>query len=99
VETMCQALVGNYREEHVFALTQALELYDVYQTKVTACDKQIQAVLARLKQTAPHPRTSCFPSGKGLANPMHRRSTPARPSMPSLAWISLRSMVWGPTSR
>ena len=42
VETMCQALVGNYREEHIFALTQALELYDVYQTKVTACDKQIR---------------------------------------------------------
>jgi hypothetical protein len=34
VETVCQALVGNYREEHIFALTQALELYDVYQTKV-----------------------------------------------------------------
>jgi hypothetical protein len=29
VETICQALVGNYRDEHVFALTQALELYDV----------------------------------------------------------------------
>src|ERR1700722_14754328 len=42
VERMGQALVGNYREEHVFALTQALELYDAYQTKVTACDKQIQ---------------------------------------------------------
>src|SRR6201987_3631009 len=28
-ETIRQALVGNYREEHVFALTQALELYDV----------------------------------------------------------------------
>jgi transposase len=55
VETMCQALVGNYREEHVFALTQALELYDAYQTKVTACDKQIQRVLARLKQDAPPP--------------------------------------------
>jgi transposase len=39
VETVCQALVGNYREEHVFALTQALELYDAYQTKVAACDK------------------------------------------------------------
>ena len=49
VETMCQALVGNYREEHVFALTQALELYDVYQTKVMAYDKQIQAILTRLK--------------------------------------------------
>src|SRR6476620_4426592 len=27
VETMCQSLVGNYREEHVFALSQAIELY------------------------------------------------------------------------
>jgi len=79
-ETMCQALVGNYREEHVFALTQALELYDVYQTKVTACDKQIQAILMRLKQTAPSPRTNCFPSAKILANHMRRRSTPARTS-------------------
>ena len=50
VKTMCQALVGNYREEHIFALTQALELYDVYQTKVTTCDEQIQAILTRLKQ-------------------------------------------------
>jgi transposase len=55
VETMCQALIGNYREEHLFALTQALELYDVYQTKVAVCDKQIQAILTRLKQTAPPP--------------------------------------------
>jgi transposase len=55
VETVCQALVGNYREEHVFALAQALELYDVYQTKVTACDKQIEAILQRLKNNAPPP--------------------------------------------
>jgi transposase len=30
VETVCQALIGNYREEHIFALAQAVELYDVY---------------------------------------------------------------------
>jgi transposase len=52
VETVCQALVGNYREEHVFALTQALELYDGYQTKVTACDTQIDVILKRLKKNA-----------------------------------------------
>jgi len=45
VEMVCQALVGNYPEEHVFALTQALELYEVYQTKVTACDEHIEAIL------------------------------------------------------
>ena len=48
-------VIGNYREEHVFALTQALELYDVYQTKVMACDKQIEAILTRLRQAAPRP--------------------------------------------
>ena len=38
VETVRQALVGNVREEHIVALTQALELYDVYQAKVAgAC--------------------------------------------------------------
>lgn len=30
METIRQALVGNDREEHVFALTQAVELYDFY---------------------------------------------------------------------
>ena len=55
VETVCQALIGNYREEHVFALTQALELYDVYQTKVMACDKQIEAILTRLRKAAARP--------------------------------------------
>jgi transposase len=38
-ETISQALVGNDREEHIFALTQALELYDVYQAKVMLCDR------------------------------------------------------------
>jgi transposase len=48
-ETIGAALRGNDREEHIFALTQALELYDVYQTKVADCDVRIRAVLDRLK--------------------------------------------------
>ena len=62
VETVCQALVGNYREEHIFALTQALELYDVYQTKVTGCDKQIEAILNRLKKNAAPPAARLLPA-------------------------------------
>ncbi len=53
VETIRQALVGNDREEHIFALTQAVELYDFYQAKVAECDTRIQAVLERLRQAAP----------------------------------------------
>jgi len=55
VETIRQALVGNDREEHIFALTQALELYDVYQEKVAACDRQIKAILDQLKRSAAPP--------------------------------------------
>jgi hypothetical protein len=66
---MCQALVGNYREEHVFALTQALELYDVYQTKVTACDKQIQVILMRLKQNATPPANKLLPIKRRTRQP------------------------------
>lgn len=54
-ETIRQALTGHYRDEHVFALTQALELYDVYQAKIEACDAQIEAVLARLRASVPRP--------------------------------------------
>ena len=55
VATVRQALVGDIREEHIFALTQALELYDVYQSKVVACDGQIAAILKRLRKAAPPP--------------------------------------------
>ena len=54
-ETVRQALVGNDREEHIFALTQALELYDVYQAKVALCDVRIEAVLKRLRKASSAP--------------------------------------------
>lgn len=33
VETIRHSLIGHYRAEHVFELTQALALYDIYQTQ------------------------------------------------------------------
>ncbi|GAN82193.1 transposase ISPpu9 [Acidocella aminolytica 101 = DSM 11237] len=49
-ETLRAALVGNDRDEHVFALAQALELYDTYQAMMLACDGKLQAVIATLSQ-------------------------------------------------
>jgi transposase len=43
------ALVGNNRHEHVFALCQSLELYDVYQAaKMLKCDRKLKALIAEL---------------------------------------------------
>lgn len=44
-ETVRAALVGNYQPEHVFALTQALALYDFYQARVEECDAEIERAL------------------------------------------------------
>jgi transposase len=41
VQTIAKSLVGNYREEHVFALTQAVELYEFYQAKINECEVAI----------------------------------------------------------
>ena len=47
-ETIEKALTGSYRPEHLFALEQALALYDADHEKVSACDVRIEAVLKEL---------------------------------------------------
>jgi transposase len=43
--TIAAALEGDWREEHLFALEQAVELIDAYQAKIAACDTHIAAHL------------------------------------------------------
>jgi transposase len=51
------ALTGHYRDEHVFVLTQNLELFDMCQTQLAACDTAIEAQLATLTATTAPPPT------------------------------------------
>jgi transposase len=39
--TIAKSLVGNYRAEHLFALRQAVDLYEIYQAKIADCDEAI----------------------------------------------------------
>jgi transposase len=54
-ETVRAALTGHYRPEHIFALRQALELYDVHQAKIAECDTEIETVLRTLNAERPTP--------------------------------------------
>jgi len=57
-ETVQAALVGNYQPEHVFALQQALTLYDFYQARIDECDAAIESVLVTLsteRESPPSP--------------------------------------------
>src|SRR6516164_8067670 len=43
---IARALQGNWREEHLFALEQALELFQAYQRLLRECDAKLEAHLA-----------------------------------------------------
>src|SRR5207249_8592453 len=38
-ETIAKSLVGNFRDEHMFALKQAVELYQTYQAMIAECEQ------------------------------------------------------------
>jgi transposase len=48
-DEIAQALTGNYRAEHVFALKQALALYDFYTDQVRECDRELEQRFSALK--------------------------------------------------
>ncbi len=48
IDTIKSALVGNDRAEHIFALTQSLELYDFYKARIEDCDRRLETAVAAL---------------------------------------------------
>jgi transposase len=67
-----QSLTGNWREEHLFSLRQAVELFDTYQAKVAECDQQIERLLRSFEPKVD--RASIPASTKGPRRP--DRNTP-----------------------
>ena len=51
-ETIAKSLQGHWRDEHIFELTQALELYRFYQDKIAECDREIEAQLERFEDSS-----------------------------------------------
>jgi len=73
VETIRNALIGNYQPEHVFALKQSLALYDFYQRCIDECDAEIERAVALLNTERPMPEVP-LPKAK------HRTKQPSEPN-------------------
>jgi len=56
-EEVAKSLHGNWREEHLFALRVAVELYDAYHAQMQACDTQLSSMFTALEknQNTPEP--------------------------------------------
>jgi transposase len=69
---IARALEGSWRDEHLFALRQAVELIDFYRAQLRACDERLSAYLAGLADR----------SGGRPQPPRQRRHT-RRPNEPA----------------
>ena len=54
-EQIAMSLHGNWREEHLFALTQAVELFDAYSQALQRCDVRLESMLGALGRTKDEP--------------------------------------------
>jgi transposase len=71
---IARALYGNWRAEHLFALQQAVTLYEGYREQLRVCDEQLQAYLGTLAdQSKGRPR----PRRHGRRQRERRRNEPA----------------------
>src|SRR5262245_20004332 len=68
---IARALYGNWRAEHLFALKQAVTLYEFYWQQVQECDVQLQAHLATFADQS-----------KGQVRPKRQRRSVKRPNEP-----------------
>lgn len=68
---IARALEGTWREEHLFELSQAYELYRTYQVKVTECDRRIEQAVTGLPDRS-----------AGAAPPERPRSRGRKPNDP-----------------
>ena len=71
-ETIATALYGQWREEHPFALAQAVALYEVSHQKMLECDRHIEAHLSTFAEHSPDQAPPSPPTRK----PKRKRNQP-----------------------
>jgi hypothetical protein len=74
---IARALYGNWRAEHLFALKQALALYELYQRQVQECDAQIEAHLRTFQDRSGGRPLPEAPAGRRKQRRKHKANTPA----------------------
>ena len=100
--TIAKSLVGNYRPEHLFALRQAVELYEIYQTKIADCEAAIVAYLEqqehRTEDEPPSPpkpiaARDCLRGGTDIRAKLYKMSGVDLFAIPGLAADTLLTLA------
>jgi len=82
------AAAGGWRPELLFVLQQEVDMYDIYQKRITECDQRLQKQLASLTHPLPvQPPTQKPKTKKPAAKNAHASISAANCSV-SRAWTS-----------
>ena len=100
---IAKALEGEYREEHLFTLRQALELYDFYLARLAECDVRIEEALRGWEKkadpaAAPLPgkakRKTAFAQGQyDLRNQLYAVAGVDLTALPGLEVLSVQALL------
>lgn len=75
-QQMQAALVGDYRAEHLFVLSQSLQAYRFYQARIEECDRQIEPLLEELAQRVEAASARLQLDGLNAADAQHEVRVP-----------------------
>ena len=81
-KTIAASLQGHWREDHLFELAQALELYDVYKAKIQACDRELDRCLKAFPPSAPKDSRAAAQDPQPPRPPLSPRASKRRPNSP-----------------
>ena len=87
-DEIAAALTGHYRGEHLFVLQQNLELFDMCQAQLTACDAAIDAELQALT-AAVEPPTTPLPRPRVTRRHGNEPHVDIRPALHQLTGVDL----------
>ena len=89
-EMIAKALSGTWRDEYVFVLTQALASFDDYTEKISACDAEIERVVAALQSRAePDAPLPTLPAAKPNSKSKNQPSASMRAHLARITGVDL----------
>jgi transposase len=87
---IAKSLEGDYREEHLFALGHAVELYDFYHLKIEECDRRILAHMQKFQPKINLDQNPLPPSKSSHKKPQRNEPTVDwRPSLYLMTGVDL----------
>lgn len=90
-ERIAASLQGHYREEQLFALSQALECYDFYQRQIESCEQAIERHLDRI-DTSGDGDSGVPPSSKPKGHSKNRPAFDVRSRLYRLTGVDLTEL-------